>query len=382
MNPQAAKKLVSLLDLPRNKVYVKINPLLNKLVLEKIKGKFVSVQSFIKKNSLNFSIYRWLKKGEYPLSVLIKIFKILKLDGKSIEKNLNYIRSGIYPPRGKLGGNLSVPVNVKFPLNLTKELTRVISHLFADGCLSIDKKGYLTAQYYNHSKVLLKQFKEDIEKVFNFYDLKKKFNKKVPYFYLPSPLALILLEIIPTFHSKHCSVPLFILDSPLEMKKAFVGAFFDDEAHVKFKPPYRNIELKTNNEHLMQEIKELLLEFDIKTTPLLKGRLRGFEYFCFYVRSYENLKNFKERIGFSEIKKAETLKKILLHPGRKSYARGETDEKILSLLKERSLTINELSTMLNRDYSTIHLRIKHLFSNKRIIKENIKGLNHWRVYEK
>ena len=91
MNPQAAKKLVSLLDLPRNKVYVKINPLLNKLVLEKIKGKFVSVQSFIKKNSLNFSIYRWLKKGEYPLSVLIKIFKILKLDGKSIEKNLNYI---------------------------------------------------------------------------------------------------------------------------------------------------------------------------------------------------------------------------------------------------------------------------------------------------
>tara|TARA_Y100000310_G_scaffold333304_1_gene410591 strand:+ start:2058 stop:3203 length:1146 start_codon:yes stop_codon:yes gene_type:complete len=380
MNKQVGDKLLFLEDLPKNRIYIIIDESLSVKIKSKIKENFGSTNKFIQKGMAPSSIYRWIKKREFPLGELIKVLKSLNIFATNLSSSLSHLRTGHYPSRKNNGGNLGTPIPNPLPLKLTLELTRIISHLFADGCITLDKNGYLTAAYYNQSKVLINQFKEDIEKVFGLDDIKVKKNKTTEYVYLPSTISIILLKLCPTFKSKNCRIPPFIKKSDNNLKREFLKAFFDDESFVKFVPPYRHIELSINNLELLREIKKLLEGVGIKSTEILERKIRGFDVQSIYIRGAENLFNFKEQVGFSEPSKKKKLDLILKNPGRNSYGKGETNRKVLSLLSKPK-TITEVSKSIKRDYSTANLVIKKLANQGKITCKKLKGVNYWQQHD-
>ena len=114
------------------------------------------------------------------------------------------IRSGLYP--SKNGGSLSRSISPKFPVVLSKQLVRIIAHLFGDGNLSVNSKGHLNVAYYNQDSSLMNQFIKDINDVFNINKDNVKVNKTTPYLLLPSPIGVILLgKISDLACHKNCS---------------------------------------------------------------------------------------------------------------------------------------------------------------------------------
>ncbi|HIH14841.1 MAG: hypothetical protein QT08_C0024G0005 [archaeon GW2011_AR17] len=125
--------------------------------------------------------------------------------------------------------------------------------------------------------------------------------------------------------------------------------------------PHRKIELALANRIFLKQIKEMLLDFDIKTSKTYSMiTSKGFKKYAFYVRTNSNLSIFSKMIGFNHPLKKSSLGNILLHPGRISYAHGGTQGMILLLLKDMDLTVAELVPLLNRHQSTIRFALLKL----------------------
>jgi hypothetical protein len=372
MRTRAADKVIlSLFDLQKNKFYVGITETLKIELVTKINKNSKSFREFLSKNKIATSCYRWFEKYEFPLSELIRLMEILKFEKKHVEKNITYIRSGRYPLE-KIGGNLGEKISISFPLCLSKELARIIAHVFADGCISIDKNSYVTGAYYNQSNSLREEFKKDIETVFKFYNLKEKKNKGTEYFYLTSSISLILLCLTETYSSKRCRIPQFIKDSDETIKSEFIGAIFDDEGYVNFTPPQRYIELTLCNLELLEDIQSVLSDFGIKTSKICKRKIREFDTFSFYIRGADNLSVFNKKIKFTDINKNKKVEQMINNPGRKFCSIDETKEKILSILKEREATISEMANRLERSYATANAALNRL-KNENIANNRIKN---------
>lgn len=372
--PQPAKKLISIKDLPKERIYIGVNNKLIKIIISKIKLRY-SINSFRIKNKLSFALYLWIKRREFPFIELSKILRLLKIKGLNLEKNVLYIKTGRFPPKNKSSGNLSPPLYTKFPVYLSKELVRIIAHLFADGCVSVNKKGSITAAYYNKEKELRQQFNNDISKVFNISSLKEGINKEVPYLSIPSTISIILLQLAPSFKSNECRVPIFVKNATKDLKKEFIQAFFDDEASVHYRPPIRQIELTINNKEILNEIKELLLELNINTSNVIKRKMRGFKIFTFYIRNFDNINQFYKQISFSSTSKFKKLNQIMKNPGRKSYARGESERRILGILKNNDSTSSKIMGLLNRKRVTVNICLSKLEKRKLVFKKKIRKIN-------
>jgi len=352
---------LNLLDLPHDKVYVEIKENYKKYILRCIERQFGLRPGLYKRLGVSqASFYKWKTKSEFPLFILIELLKILNLDTKDIQENLIKIRSGVYPPRGKGSGNLSKYICPKFPIEMSKELARILAHIFGDGCLSISRKKYINLQYYNQNKELLNNFRRDIISLFNANHIYEGTNKKTSFLRFSSSIGLIFNQIVNSFNSKDSRIPDIIKKADNEYKIEFIKSFFDDEAHVKYKPPERNIELALSNKKFLMDMKILLKSFDIDTTKIYASRQRGFRRYTVYIRNYHNLKKYYQYIGFNHKRKQDMLKRIILNPGQKHYSHGETERKILELLKKKALTSKELSLILNRSVCTIHIVLKRM----------------------
>jgi intein/homing endonuclease len=369
MTTRADEKILSIFDLPQNKFYVGISEALCTELITRIDENSKSFSKFMSKNKISTACYRWFEKREFPLCELIRITQILKTD--NLEENITYVRSGRYPLE-KIGGNLGEKIFVRFPLCLSKELARIIAHVFADGCISIDKNSYITGAYYNQSASLRNEFKKDIESVFSFSNLKEKINKGTEYFYLTSSISLILLCLAKTYSSKECRIPDFIKSASDNIKAEFIGAIFDDESCVHFAPPYRYIELSLCNLGLLGDVQMILSEFGIKSTKICNRKIRGFDIFSFYIRGIDDFLIFKKIVGFTDINKNKKLEQIIQNPGRHFCPNEDMKEKIVSELKSREFTTIDIAKKIGRCYSTASLVLNRL-KNENLVSNRIKN---------
>lgn len=364
----ADNDFVTIKDLPSDRFFIKINDKLNQFLIEKLIKKHSSMRKAVNKLNIPYpSFYRWKNRKQYPLFRLLFILNDVSCNPSLLlEKNVLELKSGL---SSKFYGGVSKSIYPKFPIKVSKELVRIISHIFGDGCLSISKKGYFNMAYYNRSKILREEFKKDIIKLFGEIKFLEGINKTTPFVIVPSPIALIFSTKIKDFSSKSSRIPKFIKESDKLIKKEFIRVFFDDESHVRYKPPYRYIEIALSNKSFLQDLKNMINEFDINTTKIYYKKLRGFDTYYFYIRNYHNLLKYNQEIGFLHSKKKENLNNILKNPGRKSYASGETKKKILNLLKKRKRTSGELALILNRRRCTINYWLSKLRKKKRIKKD-------------
>ncbi|HLC86177.1 MAG TPA: LAGLIDADG family homing endonuclease [Candidatus Nanoarchaeia archaeon] len=364
------KYFVSIEDLNPYRFFIKLDDSFNELMFSKLVSKYPSMKEISKQLDVSLSsIYSWKKSRQYPLYIILHILKETKIEIKKLEHTIISIKSGFKTKNG--GGGVSQAIFPVFPINFSKELFRIIAHTFGDGCLSIAQNGNITHAYYNQEKLLRDNIKQDIRVVFGNINLNEGINKTTPFVSIPVPISLILLSKIKVFNGTRCIIPDFILNSKDNaFKIEFIKSIFDDEAHVRYDPPHRRVELALSNELFLKQIRNILLEFNIGTTNIYYYLNRdGYHKYYFYIRNFHNIKLFYDKIGFNHPKKLRDLKMIISNPGRKHYATGETESLIISNLAKKPGLSKDLSRILFRNKSTINYWLYKL-ENKGKVKRN------------
>ncbi len=357
---------INITDLPAERFFVKLDAefaeKINKSVAENYSN-FTRLAEVM--NLWSGTMYSWRNKNAYPLSVLMEICRLCKIDIKNEQHRILELRSHVYG-NGRVGYSRSNPIRPKFPIKLTPEFSSLVAHLFCDGSLSVDKNGYVHIHYYNTDRKLLEDFRNTAAKVFGITDIYESKNKGISFLSLPTPVGLILKIKIKDFSSKSCRIPEFIKNSnDISIKKAFIRAFVDDEGSVIFRPPRRYIEISCSNIELLSDLRIMIEEIGIRCGHIYHKALRGFDFYYFYVRGHGHIKRFRDEIGLIHSKKSEKLNRSIDSKQRIRYGHEESKELVLKALKS-GMRRKEIAAKLNRKLNTIDYHIKVL-KNKGVI---------------
>lgn len=171
-------------------------------------------------------------------------------ENKTIEETAKILErspAAIFNRTSKLGIKKN-PSKFKFP-PLCCEIARVHAHICGDGYLTISKEtnrtgfyrrwGYDNSgrvsryiiAYSNKNRSLINEFIEDIKKCFGVKPILIKKKDKNYEVRLKSKRAWKFLKSLGAGNSYSWSIPELFLEAPLKIKKAWINAFFDDEAH-------------------------------------------------------------------------------------------------------------------------------------------------------
>lgn len=244
----------------------------------------------------------------------------------------------------------------------SEELALAIGHIFGDG--GINNKGRV--YYCNTENFLINEFVNSMNKIFK---IKPWINKEINVTRVVYPVS-VGRELWGVFGKFSFGKDTKIITPqiqkmPLIWKAKMLQAWFNDDGGVSNIPPnYKVIAIKQKLKHLIEFIKEVLEEFDIKfriEEDDGKWLLRIF--------GYENVVKFSENINFSKnYRKSEKLDEMIKSITRPCFA---TKKKILRLLEESPKTIREISKELDMDRHVIY---GHLHGWKRRKRKNNQGL--------
>lgn len=189
-------------------------------------------------------------------------------------------------------------------LEKLKILSRIISHLMGDGCVS---KKYFA--YYNKNETLINNFKEDINSIFSeVHFITGKVNSGTPFVMVQNkPIFNFLTSIVKDYRGFALEVPDFLKTKELQIE--FLKAIFDDEGCVglrifkKTNEIKRNVTLCAKSELFLSQIKGILEEnFLIKCNKLTKcvkkKDNKEFDYYVLSITGKENFEKFRDKINF------------------------------------------------------------------------------------
>lgn len=256
------------------------------------------------------------------------------LSAHSIEKNYKLSKSAQKAVFYLKSRNL-------LPLSVSPELASIAGHLFGDGDLS--KNRYVGMFRFFGSKEKLTQIEAKIYKIFQIKP--KNFFERKGGFVLRYNNCMIsrLFELIGVPRgnkvTKSYSVPIWIREGNLDLKKAFLVALCDDELSSPRIDKRGNVEplrLKFNKMEplldsgyiFLNEIKNLFNEFEIECSSIKlnneifvskEGHINRSIYFNISAKR-QNLCRFRENIGFEgESIKNEKLSTAINRPLKRIF---------------------------------------------------------------
>ena len=199
---------------------------------------------------------------------------------------------------------------------VSKNLARCLAKICGDGHIS---PKYL--RYNNTCKELLDEFEEDIKKEFgDFHLIRGKVNSGTSFIQIQRKEILsVFLSHLNSFKSNDISIPRAVKKSSVDIKIAFIRAFYDDEgcAALRFNKLTqewkRNINLSSNSFRILSEIKQILSLLKITSNKIHKNNLNN-SYDKTHILSISgrnNFKIFREKIGFKHPRKKLILDLIL-----------------------------------------------------------------------
>ena len=238
----------------------------------------------------------------------------------------------------------------------TKELALAIGHIFGDG--GINNKGRV--YYCNSEDFLIEEFVNSMNKVFKVRPWINR-EQNITRIVYPVNVGRRLWDIFGkfSFGKDTKTITSQIQKMPLKWKVKMLQAWFNDDGSVSNIPPnYKVISIKQKLNPLINFIKEVLEEFEIKSQIMEDGSIRLLRIF-----GYSNIVKFRDNINFSAgYRKREKLNKMIESIKRPHFI---IKERILDLLKESPKTRKELSKVLNLEPGTVY---GHLHGWKRRIK--------------
>lgn len=252
-----------------------------------------------------------------PFKKLQIIVPLSNYRWEDVESNIISIKAGIR--KGE--------IYPKFPINVGKDLGSIIGYILGDGTL--DKK-YSQIAFYNTDPVLLNDFAASMMALFGIkprvwiQSKKKKLTEKsiwikrvrniesvpanvnIALFY-PRICGLIIKGIAGNFaHGRQKRITEEIKKHNLEFQRAVIRAFFDSEAATY---NHRNmIRVFQNDVIMLEDIKKMLLCFNIKTNRVRTYTKQNKPHSLFDITNKENFVKFHKEIGFlSSQKKLNSL---------------------------------------------------------------------------
>jgi len=358
------------------KVDPNISAVLNRKKLKEvhalIKSKFGSVKNFANIMGFRFqTVYNWLKRGVNPKIIVLKqICKMLNIKMKDLVERVICFNE---PFRS------FIPIH-SFPIKVDENLASLIGHSFGDGHIGI------SFEYTNKSKELLNEVIDSVNKL-PIKNVKVIFNhqpNKTPTLVFPKLVRDILVCAGAPIGNKitnNSEFPVWIKNGDNEIKKAFIRALFDDEGNVSSNRIIRFSLSKrvnlVNNLHLFfEEIKSILEDLGIngvriKESESGNGKNGKTVENLLTICGFFNLKKFFEVIKFNHPKKMNLLQKLIENTEVIKLCNGETKKKIIDLLNNNSLTINEISKMIGFSWKTTWEHVKDLESQNLLIKNKV-----------
>jgi intein/homing endonuclease len=187
-------------------------------------------------------------------------------------------------------------------------MARFIAHIQGDGCFSPERNAF---RYFNKDLDLINDFERAAFFAFAIYCNKPYLGKTCYHVGFRNKVLAELLKKY-CFSSKTWVSPEFVFKGGLEIKSAYLQAFFDDESTVTFtkrKEWYnRSIAIQLNNEKGVIQLQELLESFSIESKKY--GPIRK-KYFELKIMGKTNLIKFYVEIGFvSKCKQLKLLNSI------------------------------------------------------------------------
>lgn len=173
-------------------------------------------------------------------------------------------------------------------------------------------------RYNNKSLVLLYEFKEDIQKEFGKIRFTKgRVNSGTPFLQIQDKKVITtFFAHLTSFKSDDIFIPFGVQQASLDVRLAFIRAFYDDEGSVvlryyaKAREWKRNITLTSNSVRILIQIKEILKTIGIESNKLYRNAKDDRSY-VLSITGKDNFILFKKNISFKHPRKALLLKFVL-----------------------------------------------------------------------
>lgn len=293
----------------------------------------------------------------------IKHVKFMPL--KILHKSLQFIE---YPLKCKIENSILEIIahggkSIKNPILPIKEcpaLYRIVAHLIGDGNDSH------TPYYANTCKELREQFKKDLQ-IFGNIEIYESTPNTTPCVNFPKVITRILgftLDI-PFTHPER--LPQQIFETDKECKKAFLQAIYDDEGCIS-----TSLSIGMNNKLLLNQIKQLIEEFDIKTNKVTMAPYftkKGKKNMYRFQISPKTYVGFKNEINFMHPKKVINLNFAIAtrERGLRTRPQEYIEEKIIEIISIQPSAALKLAHNLQFTISGIMPHLKKLYNEKIIV---------------
>lgn len=365
---------VHIYDLPfKDNISVKLNKSFLLYLLSKFKGygnsRKVYEQIRIKQTYSTFKNYL---KPSYryfrPLDTLVQLCELARIPLDDLEKNIVEYQT--------LKGRITIK-NPKLPIKVSPIFDMLIIHLMADGCcIRFKEKDTVYYFYRQYNKFFRDIFLTKSVKVFGNLEYNNNYFDNRKGVYLPEVLTLILLwyyNLKPeNFLTKKSRLPKRILDKSKDFIISTLVAFIIDEGNIDSS----GICIRLKNKMLIYDIEELIRK--IGYNPKVTKSRRMYNVYLLvndtrkFYKDYLKLKRKYPEISMGH--KEEKLKLIKQRNQRelKNLPEGLTKNRIISLLKEKDITIKELSKKLKITRQGLRYHIKEL-EKLHVIKTYSKG---------
>lgn len=269
-----------------------------RLVETVLRRSIFSRNQICKKLGLNRStLDSWTCKNNIPLNNFMRILQLQKRDIKDYDDKL-------------LLTALSSKKKVKIPAYSSPELLEIYGFLVGDG--SIDNKGL---KFINIDKDLKNRLRYLYKKVFRteadeFIEKRLDYNSKVLKSFFIKIFGFPLIK-----KSRNIRVPDFVFRCSNKEVSAFVKGLFDCDAHVSKNK--KEISITLASKDIINQLVHLLLRFGIiaRYSKRIKyatnaGLKRPRRYYCLSVSGRDNLRLYRQFIGFNAKDK---LKRLQAH---------------------------------------------------------------------
>lgn len=330
-----------------------------------IKSKFESVDNFSGMISFNCAtLFTWLNGVRNPrLKVVRRICGLLNIKLEDfVEKVICFNE-----PFG------SFVLLEAFPIKGDPNLASLVAHSFGDGHISI------SFEFTNKCEELLNQVIDGVNKlpVKNVKVIANRRPNKTPTLFFPKLIRSILVcggAPIGNKITSKMEIPKWVKNGNKEIKSAFIRALFDDEGSVASTAVIRlslskRIDMVDNLRQFFTDLKMILEELGIKKIRISeqkgeRGKNGKTVENTITICGLSNCKIFSEFIKFDHPMKMKRLLELLENVTKFRTLNGETKERIIGLLKNNSLTINELSKNLGLSFSAIAKHLNDLESQE------------------
>ncbi len=280
-------------------------------------------------------------RGFGNLGKILDICKKYDININELEKNIVAYRT--------TQGRVTI-INPILPIAVTPIFDMLIAHAIGDGFCSHLKNRIPAFVYRQYRNEILDLFLKKMESVFGKIIYKEDYFYNQKHIYMPSVLSHILYSYYSLkpedFLENNSKIPKEMINKDKEYLIAILIAFILDEGSIDSS----NIVIGLNNKNLLYDIKSICdkLGYD---NILRSGKERSH----LYILSNGVIKFWKDyvkiKVKYHEVSldyKESFIENFILRKNKlwRTAQQGETQNKIIKLLKESDKTVKELSIIL------------------------------------